>query len=358
MTKLEQAKSRFCMTSVFFPMLVMGTPIDPDETLPTMATDGVSIWYNTDYVNQQDIDVIISLLAHEILHIVKRHVPRRGNRDPELWNHAADYDVNGDLVQSNFKLWPGALHNPKFYGMSVETIYDILARDASQRPKQGDSAGTDLKEPKNQTPEQRERNEQSVKERVAFAATQARLAGQMSEAMERLVGELLEPSIPWEAVLLEFMLNFSNNEEDWTLRSRMALDRFLPSERSQAMGELVFCVDTSGSITDDMFRRVAGELDYIADIVKPEAVRVVWCDSKVQGEQFFERGETITLRPAGGGGTDMRQALVYAEQYDPTVVILFTDGYTPWGGEPSYPLLVLCTTEVVAPIGSTIHVKL
>ena len=357
MTKLEQAKSRFVMTSVFFPMLVMGTPIDPDDDLPTMATDGVSIWYNTNYVERQEIDVIISLLAHEILHIVKRHVPRMGSRDPQLWNQAADYDVNGDLVQSGFKLWAGALHDKQFYGKSVETIYDELARDADKRPEQGDTAGEDLKQPKNQSPEQKERAEQNVKERVAFAATQARLAGQMSEGLERIVGEMLAPSIPWEAVLLEFMLAISNGGEDWCRRSRMALGRFLPAQRSRSMGEIVLAVDTSGSISDDVFRRVASELDYIADIVKPECVRVIWCDSRVHGEQLFERGEEIQLKPKGGGGTDMRVALEFAAQYDPAVVILFTDGYTPWCAEPPYPLLVLSTTEVVAPIGVTIHVK-
>ena len=358
LTKIERARARACMTSVFFPMLVMGTPTDPDEDIPTMATDGVSIWYNTSYVERQEVDVVISLLFHELLHIVKRHVPRMGNRDPQLWNQAADYDVNGDLVQSGFKLWAGALHDKQFYGKSVETIYDILARDADKRPKQGDTAGEDLKQPQNQSPEQKERAEQNVKERVAFAATQARRAGQMSEALERIVGEMLAPSIPWEAVLLLFMLAISSGGEDWCRRSRMALGRFLPAQRSRSMGEIVLAVDTSGSISDDVFRRVASELDYIADVVKPEAVRVVWCDSRVHGEQMFERGEDIQLKPKGGGGTDMRVALEFAAQYDPAVVILFTDGYTPWpNSEPNYPLLVLCTTEVVAPIGETIHVK-
>ena len=358
MTKIEQAKARVCLNSVFFPLLIMSTPIDPDDDINTMATDGVSIWYREEYVAQQPVEVVISLLLHEILHIVKRHLPRRGSRDAHLWNVAADFDVNGDLVGAGYPLWPGALHDKQFKGMSVETIYDLLARDADKRPSKGDAAGEDLKDPPPKSPDEQARDEQSVKDRVGQAAVQARLAGQMTDLMERLVGELLVAVIPWEQVLLEFMQTIANTGgEDWGRRSRMALDVFLPAQRSRTMGEVVVVVDTSGSISNDVFRRVMGEVDYIAESVKPSAVRIIWCDSCVRGEQLFERGDDIQLLPKGGGGTDMPVGLAHAAQYDPAVVILFTDCYTPWCAEPDYPLLVLSTTELVAPIGTTIHVK-
>ena len=358
MTKLEQAKARLCTRSVFFPMLIMSTPIDPDETLPTMATDGVSIWYNTNYVDQQEIDVIISLLVHEIMHIILRHCIRRGKRDPQLWNMAADFAVNAVLMENGFQLWQGALYNRDFAGMTAETIYDILAKDASKRPSKPDTAGEDLKEPKNLTDEKREQIEQNVRGRVAQAATQARMAGQMSDGLERLVGEMMTAKIPWEQVLLEFMQSLVAELESWNRRNRRMVDLFLPAKHNTSMGPLTIICDTSGSIGDDTFKMVLGEITYIAEAVQPELIRIVWCDSQVHGEQVFEKGDEIKLIPRGGGGTDMRVALTHVEQYEPVVVILITDGYTPWPRiETDYPLLVLCTTEVVPPIGTTIYVK-
>ena len=65
----------------------------------------------------------------------------------------------------------------------------------------------------------------------------------------------------------------------------------------------------------------------------------------------------IKLEPKGGGGTDMRVPLKYAEQFDPKVVVLFTDGYTPWPKEePPYPLIVCCTTNVEVPVGQVIRI--
>jgi lysozyme family protein len=39
-------------------------------------------------------------------------------------------------------------------------------------------------------------------------------------------------------------------------------------------------------------------------------------------------------------------------------VIVLTDGYTPFGEDPGIPTIWCITTDVVAPWGETVHVKL
>jgi hypothetical protein len=49
---------------------------------------------------------------------------------------------------------------------------------------------------------------------------------------------------------------------------------------------------------------------------------------------------------------------VHVMQYDPTLAILITDGYTPWPEtDPPYPLIVLCTTNAPVPIGQVVRVR-
>ena len=125
---------------------------------------------------------------------------------------------------------------------------------------------------------------------------------------------------------------------------------------SEGMGEIVVIGDTSGSITNEEIGKVIASVEDIAASTRPERVRLVWADTEVAGEEVFENGEPIDAHPKGGGGTDMRVPLAYVEQYSPDVVVLITDGYTPWpDSDPAYPLIVCCTTKVDCPVGRVLR---
>jgi predicted metal-dependent peptidase len=69
--------------------------IDP----PTMCTNGFNIVYHPDFVLKQSDAAIRFVLCHEVLHCVGDHMSRRGNRNPLLWNYAADYAINPILIK-------------------------------------------------------------------------------------------------------------------------------------------------------------------------------------------------------------------------------------------------------------------
>lgn len=70
------------------------------------------------------------ILGHEILHAALRHGERRGGRDPFLFNVAADYVINGWLLEMGVGEMPdGLLHDPQLNGLSAEEVYDRIARD-------------------------------------------------------------------------------------------------------------------------------------------------------------------------------------------------------------------------------------
>jgi predicted metal-dependent peptidase len=48
------------------------------------------------------------------LHCALGHQCRRGQRDPELWNEAADLAINPILIGNGFTLPAGALIEPEF----------------------------------------------------------------------------------------------------------------------------------------------------------------------------------------------------------------------------------------------------
>jgi hypothetical protein len=117
------------------------TELDP----PTMATNGLNIVYHPDFVLSQSDAAIRFVLCHEILHCVGDHMSRRGNRDPLVWNYAADYAINPILnAESSGTVfnWPlnddgtrMGLYEEKYEGMRAEDIYDLLIENMEETKK-------------------------------------------------------------------------------------------------------------------------------------------------------------------------------------------------------------------------------
>ena len=68
-------------------------------------------------------------MLHEVLHMALLHVTRRQNRDPHIWNIAADIVVNDLIIRNTpFKLPDGAIIDKKYRDKSVEYIYESLLK--------------------------------------------------------------------------------------------------------------------------------------------------------------------------------------------------------------------------------------
>lgn len=364
MKRLQKVRARMLLGSgtaghadtVFYATFLMSTPQVMTETVPLMATDGRSIFINPTAAEQEPEDVLTTLLVHEVEHMAFHHIPRMIGRDRDRWNRATDYVINQRLQSRGFHGWEGWLCDPhRFGGMFEEQIYQQLqcedGSDASD-PRMG----SDMQpEGAVVSPADAAAQYRTIQQRVATSANAARMAGQMSSTLARLVSDILEPKIAWRDELREFMTRVMSDVESWTRRNRR-FKAYLPSRHSLAMGEIVYIADVSGSITSEEHDRSMAEVGYIADHVRPSLIRVIGADTEVTSEQTFEVGEPLDCQLKGGGGTDMRVPLAYVEQYDPQVVVLMTDGYTPWPDrEPPYPLIVVCTTNAPVPIGRVIR---
>ena len=141
--KLTRARVQLLLTQPFFGTLCLRLKLVPGD-LPTMATDGSRIVYNPAFVDELKPAELEGTLAHEVLHCALGHQCRRGERDPRLWNEAADLAINPILISNGFTLPAGALIDPAFTNLSAEEIYARLLRKRTEgggAPKTG--AATD-----------------------------------------------------------------------------------------------------------------------------------------------------------------------------------------------------------------------
>jgi len=108
----------------------------------------------------------------------------------------------------------------------------------------------------------------------------------------------------------------------------------LPSLR-QRSAEIGVVVDTSASMTDELLGLALTEIDGLLSAagVRPDAVRVLTCDVDPTPAQRVRTSHQIEL--VGGGGTDMAEGMIRALDLRPRpdVVVVVTDGHTPWPTE-------------------------
>ncbi len=391
----QKSRAQMLVKYPFFAAIVLSTEWVPRiEGNPTMCTDMCKVYYNPEFVESLTVDQCIFIMCHEIMHMILMHGLRRRSRSrrPRRWNHAGDYAINQELVDSGMAMpaWTqalidgqkdpkkfqdklgqtfGLLDKAKYNGLTAEQIYDLLEQDAQKDKGKGKGSGKgqgsgqpddddedmgmdDLLDVlENMTQAEANQLKDDIKQKIAQAATMARAAGKMPNNLQILVDGVINPPQPWEVILREFMTRMVNSSETWSRRNRRFSD-ILPSRYDVGMGELGIVGDTSASmLANKVWAQLATEINHCNEFVKPERTRVVWADHQAAAhEQVFEPTDEVVLEPKGGGGTDMRLPLKHMEQFEPCVVILVTDCYTPWPDQPTpYPLIVAATTQAASP---------
>jgi len=135
--KIKKAKIQLLLRNPFFATIVLSLPEREDSNLPfVMATDGIQLFYNPSEVDQLDLEELVSVLAHEALHVALLHPLRRGERDPRMWNVACDYAINPLLEKEKFTLPKGALLSDKYRNKYAEEIYTDLISSSSSASSQ------------------------------------------------------------------------------------------------------------------------------------------------------------------------------------------------------------------------------
>ena len=138
--RVEKSVVKTVLDHPFFAALALKMRVKQDYQVPTFCVDGVHMRYNPDFCATLDDTEVLTVLAHEVLHLAFGHLWRKGNRDMRKWNKACDYVINNYLMKYNddevaagraapFKLPEGGLLDPKYDGMAEEEIYNLLPDD-------------------------------------------------------------------------------------------------------------------------------------------------------------------------------------------------------------------------------------
>jgi predicted metal-dependent peptidase len=102
--RIQRARTALLLDHPFFGTLLFRLKGRETLAVETMATDGISLFYNPRFVDTLTAAELCGVLAHEVLHPGLQHHVRRGNRSPVRWNMACDYAINPLVVDAGLSL--------------------------------------------------------------------------------------------------------------------------------------------------------------------------------------------------------------------------------------------------------------
>ena len=334
-----------------------------DDWLMTAAVDGRNLYYNTQFFNAMDNKEIEFVIAHEIFHMVYDHLGRRHDRNPMLYNIAADYIVNNELLDQGIGAKPKIVdcyQDFKYRGWSSEEVYDELFDQAKKNGEEylqelgemldehldlegdSDDEGKGKGRPK-YSKEELDQIKDEIKEAMINAAQTAG-AGNVPAGVARMIKELTESKMNWRELLRQQIQSTIKSDYTFSRPSRKGwhTGAILPGMNFQDTIDICVGIDMSGSIGNEQGADFLGEIKGIMEEYQDYKVKV-WCfDTSVYNEDDFsaDDGRDISeYEIMGGGGTDFMANWKYMKDNDiqPKKFIMFTDGYAwdSWG-DPDY----------------------
>lgn len=401
--RLMQSRARILCTHGFYGLLLMHMKYELDTEAPTAYTTGDVIAFSPKFMDELSDGELDFVMMHEILHVVLQHCSRYvpESMDMDDWNIACDIVVNSNILNSN-NMDPASISLAVFGGeamhltpngkegflFTMEEVYHMV-RNTQKKPINGPGNKADGKKRKWKREDVLDDHSKWKREDVDPAEQEAKWEQRMRDAAEvmrvleasnsrgtvpagaqRLLDELRKPRLDWRQILNEFV------QEEITDYSFSPPDRrfsesefFLPdfNETEEFLGNVLFMVDTSGSVNDKMiveaYSEVCGAIEQFGGKL---GGMLGFFDAKVYGPTPFEKVEDVkAIRPRGGGGTSfdvvfeaVRKSMENGED-PPVSIIILTDGYAPFPAEQvacGIPVLwVINGSDVQPPWGRVAH---
>ena len=375
--RLSECVTALLREQPFFGTLALRLPLVADPSRKTLASDGLNVRFNPDWVTDSGADAIQTALARVVLACALKHHTRRGERQIGRWQHASQLVTHGLLRDAGFTLPPEA---DAWDGLSVEQAYDRLpepeeycakpdaepdpggepgtgpsssepgqagppppasspggepqAQDADRTasPPSVDPAGTgevldaaarapapsdDPCDDTNVSPLDVDAEEQAWDEAMHQAANVARAQGTVPGAVEQTLRNAHRSRLDWHSLLRRYLLDTARNDYSWSVPNRRFIDSglYLPSIRSEGMDAIALIIDSSGSVLIPALQSTWAEIRAIAAELRPERIFVLQVDTALRRvDEYGPDDLPDRLTVKGRGGTDFRPGFVWLEE--------------------------------------------
>lgn len=355
-TRLAAARLLAAEAQPFLAIALYALTAVPDEERPTFAVDERwRLYVNPHRLREWPVPQIAGVLLHEVGHLVRDHAGRAravnvtDEESRQLWNIAADAEINDDLIAAGAELpehpvTPAVLGMPA--GKVAEFYYSGLTDRAITPPDppecgagchgRGEPDGSAIAEllPRGLSAAEALLLRKRVAEEITRLAAQQ--PGSLAGGWLRWAEAVLRPRLDWRKLLAAKVRSSAaavRGAADYSYArpGRRRSPRVVLPTLHRPLPRVAIVIDTSGSVTDDLlglaWTEVHGCLRQLG--IRRDMLTVYAGDTDAHRLPSPPRRQ-VSL--PGGGGTDMASAIetVLAARPAPDIIVVITDGLTPW----------------------------
>lgn len=348
---ISATRLRLRMHAPFFAALAMFAEVRFSVDVALAATDGRCLWFHPSHYGELPAEERDAVFLHELLHAALLHPLRRGQREAESFNIAADIVVNGMVAaEPSLRLPADAIRDPKLEHLSVEEIYELLQkRKPSQRPQllladllasgpDGDASSTETGKERDDSSsipdaaglQERQELEAHWKQAImqARVLAQSQGKGDLPAGIQRQLDAIADPQLDWRSQLWRYLVHTPN---DYSGFDRRFIHQGLYLDQLEGESvEVYCCIDTSGSVGEDEPSLFLGEVQGILSAYPLLRCWLFYADAQCHGPYELQEGSDLPT-PKGGGGTDFRPFFKKVAKHwnrdKQAVCVYLTDGY-------------------------------
>lgn len=297
-------------------------------------TDGRSIVFNAAVLGGHSPREILGVLLHELEHVARRHLARRGDRDPFLWNVATDAVINAQLQVEGIPLPEGAIGFPDVSHEDLEEeVYDRLLQRRPPTP----GGWMDVVGPAAAEGGDSRELEDALLAAAAAAARLAQQGGRLPGWMEEWIRARRVVRPPWVAQLRAAITSAVRVRRTWSRLNRRSAFLGVATPGRRHLPDMIgVVVDTSGSMGAEALAVALGTIRATASGLGT-GVRLWMADAEVYGPIEYPDPAAVpdTLEVKGRGGTLMAPAAAAVARTRQPLVLWLTDG--EWVDSPALP---------------------
>lgn len=331
-TRIQMMQMKDC---TFFVTIVFSLKIVWDDSCETAWTDGYNMgWNKAFFMGHGRIPLKpsqrVTIMVHEAMHVALMHCTpmfMEGGYVHWIMNQAMDHVINLMLEERGFDIPQWMCCDRRFKGMHTLEVYDILFKEFEAGKLSEENLLDDLRKSDKPDDEQKDH----IIDMIMLGNTQAEMAdqgGSVPGDIQVFLKKLLEPKLPWYVILQKYMKALGKNDYSTRRPNKRYFPGFyLPSLYSEAVQDLTFALDISGSVSQQQFTQFVSDIGRVLNVMKPKKVTVILFDTRIISiNEVKDIKELLAINFRGGGGTAPRPVFDWAEENSPDLLLVFTDG--------------------------------